>query len=289
MQSLWMIFAALCFSVANLTIKLSTDCTNPGQVLFFRGGLALLCIVIWSFFRRQTLRTAYPKLHLSRSLSGVGAVGIYTYVLTILPMVTTVTLNYTAPVWLATFTVVFAVIKRTKVPPLAMLMCIAVSMVGVVLLLKPAFSTGQGAVASLGLLSGFLSAIAYWQIKSLNATGEPIMRIVFYHSLTMTIAGLLWWLIDPRVLELRALPWLFATAIFTLGGQLAMTFAVSKGKALFTSSLMYLTVVFSAILGVLLTHDGLTIDWLGYVGAGLIIACSIAATALNLRKPKTIL
>jgi S-adenosylmethionine uptake transporter len=283
MQSLWMIFAALCFSTANLTIKLSSELATPAQILFFRGGIALIFVASWCAFKRQSLRTEYPRLHLTRSLSGVGSISLYTYGLTVLPMVTVVTLNHTAPVWLAIFMIVFALIQGTKLPRPAMLLCIGASMLGIILLLKPVFATGQGFAASLGLLSGFLSAVAYWQIKSLSKTGENATRIVFYHSLAITCGGILWWLFTPSTLNPHALPWLLITALLTLAGQFLMTIAVSKGHPLVTGSLMYLTVVFSAILGALFTRDGLTIDWQGYIGVALVVSCSIAATVLNFK------
>jgi drug/metabolite transporter (DMT)-like permease len=91
---------------------------------------------------RQPLATAHPKLHLSRSLSGVSSLALFTYAVMALPLATGVTLNYTSPVWLAMLVVGMAVIKGIKKPRPAMLLCIVASMVGVGLLLKPIFAAG---------------------------------------------------------------------------------------------------------------------------------------------------
>ncbi len=289
MQSLWMIFAAVCFAFASLTVKFASEFASASQALAFRGGVAFVCIGAWCVLVRQSVATAHPKLHLSRSLSGVSSLALFTYAVMALPLATGVTLNYTSPVWLAMLVVGMAIFKGTRKPRPTMLLCIAASMVGVGLLLKPIFAAGQFFDAAMGLLSGMLSAVAYWQIKSLGATGEPTTRIVFYHSLTAVIIGGLWWAIDytyiaPKALDMRAVPWLLANGALAMGGQIAMTRAYSAGKTLFASNLMYLTVVFSAFLGAWFTHD--VMDTLSYVGVAIIVGCSVAATVLNIEKAK---
>lgn len=281
MQSLWMVFAALNFSLANLTIKLLGHSVDSAQILFFRGLIAVCCLVIWCVATRQTVWTNQPKLHLSRSISGVGSVALYTYVLTALPMVTAVTMNYTSPIWLVIFTVLMAVFKRTKQPPLVLILCIFTSMSGVILLLKPVFESGNITSAVMGLLSGFLSAVAYWQIKSLSKTGEAIIKIVFYHSFSMMIGGGIWWLWTQFAVHWLMVPWLIITALLTLTGQLSMTYALSKGPTLLTSNLMYLTVLFTAVLGIIFTKDGSSIDTFGYFGIILIIGSSMVAATFT--------
>lgn len=277
-----MVFAAVCFAFASLTVKFASEFATASQALAFRGAVAFVCIALWCAALRQPLATQHPKLHLSRSLSGVSSLALFTYAVMALPLATGVTLNYTSPVWLALLTVVIALIHGKKLPSTAMLACIAASMVGVGLLLKPIFAAGQGFDAAMGLLSGILSAVAYWQIKSLGATGEPTTRIVFYHSLTAVVVGALWWALTPQALDMRAVPWLLANGLLAMAGQIAMTRAYSAGKTLFTSNLMYLTVVFSAFLSAAFTNDAM--DALSYVGVAVIVACSVAATVLNMPK-----
>ena len=40
------------------------------------------------------------------------------------------------------------------------------------------------------LISGFLSALAYLQVRKLGQLGEPEYRVVFYFSLGGSVAGL---------------------------------------------------------------------------------------------------
>lgn len=282
MQSLWMILASLAFALSGLTVKFASQYANPAQALTFRGLVALCAVGLWCVIYKHNLKTPHPKLHLSRSTSGVFSLALFTYTLMALPLATAVTLNYTAPVWLACMLIVLAFWKGKAQPNRALVACILLSLVGVTLLLKPVFSSGQLLDALLGLLSGFLSAVAYWQIRKLGSLNEPVWRIVFYHSLTATLAGLIWWLYRFNPIDMRALPWLLANGAFALIGQLAMTRAYSAGKALFTSNLQYLTVVFAAVFGALFTHD--VLDVTAYIGIVLIIACSVFATVLSVKK-----
>ncbi len=285
-----MIFAAVCFAFASLSVKFATPYASAAQALTIRGLVAFVAITAWCLWVRQPLATQHPKLHLSRSLSGVSSLALFTYAVMALPLATGVTLNYTSPVWLAMLMVGIALVKGTKTPRPAMLACIAASMVGVALLLKPIFAAGQAFDALMGLLSGILSAVAYWQIKSLGATGEPTTRIVFYHSLTTVIMGAAWWVgaaslsMISWAFDARALPWLLLYGALAMAGQIAMTHAYSAGKTLLTSNLMYLTVVFSAFLGAWFTDD--VMDTLSYVGVAVIVGCSIAATMLTIEKKR---
>ncbi len=285
-----MIFAAVCFALASLSVKFATPYASAAQALTVRGIVAFVAIAAWCLWMRQPLATQHPKLHLSRSLSGVSSLALFTYAVMALPLATGVTLNYTSPVWLALLMVGIALVKGSKLPRPAMMLCIAASMVGVALLLKPIFAAGQAFEAAMGLLSGMLSAVAYWQIKSLGATGEPTTRIVFYHSLTTVIMGTVWWLgagalsVMPWTFDMRALPWLLLYGALAMAGQIAMTRAYSLGKTLLASNLMYLTVVFSAFLGAWFTHD--VMDAVSYMGVAVIVCCSVAATVLSVEKSK---
>jgi S-adenosylmethionine uptake transporter len=285
MQSLWMIFAAVCFALASLTVKFAAPYASAAQALTLRGLVALLCIGAWCWWIQQDLRTVHPKLHASRSFSGGLSLALFTYAIMVLPLATGVTLSYTSPVWLALLTVGVALFKGKALPRTAMLVCIGTSMVGVVLLLKPVFAAGQVFDAAMGLLSGMLAAVAYWQIKSLGATGEPTTRIVFYHSIIVTFIGAVWWAATANntptsgAINPQGLPWILANGVLALAGQIAMTRAYAAGKTLFSSNLMYLTVVLSSFLGAWLTHDALDV-W-SYLGIAIIVACSVAATVLN--------
>ncbi len=160
---------------------------------------------------------------------------------------------------------------------------VALGFVGVLLVLRPSFGAGQWLGASGGLLSGLLSATAYWYVRDLARHGEPAWRIVFYFSLTVLVIGFAGSLITgfsehtPAGVLLLA-----AVGVIALLAQLAMTRAYALGHALLTASLQYSAIVFSATLGVIADRIALA----GWIGMAVIIGSGALATWLAQRRPR---
>lgn len=95
--------------------------------------------------------------------------------------------------------------------------------------------------------------------------------MVFYLSLTGLIMGAVWSTITGwHPLTISSLPYLAGNGISAMIAQLAMTRAYKVGKKFTVASLSYLTVVFSALSGVLLFGDKIT--WQEAVGMVIIVA-----------------
>ncbi len=287
-----MLLAAGCFGASTLTLKFAKTGATAAQALTVRGLIAIALVGAWCAWRNHDLRTAHPKMHASRSGSGALSLALFTYAIMALPLAAGITLSYTSALWLALYAVALALFAKRPMPRPALLVCIAVSMVGLVLLVKPIFSSGQWFDASIALLSGALAAVAYWQIRSMGAVNEPVWRMVFYHSLMLCCVGAIWWLalcvFSTQALSVpsaAALPWLALNALLSLGGQIAMTHAYAAGKTLLASNLQYLTVVVATVLGALFTHE--VLDFSSYAGIAIIVASCSAATALSWVKPAT--
>lgn len=283
MQALWMLLAASCFGLSTLTLKFAKIGANAAQALTVRGLIALALVGAWCAWQGYPVRTFHPKMHIARSGSGALSLALFTYAIMALPLATGITLSYTSAIWLALYALAVALWTRAPMPRPALLGCIALSMVGMVLLVKPILTSGQWFDASAALLSGALAAVAYWQIRSMGALNEPVWRMVFYHSMMLALVGGVWWVWVQGVPSLAVLPWLGLNAVLSLAGQLAMTQAYAAGKTLLASNLQYLTVVVATVLGALFTHD--VLDASSYAGIVVIVASCSAATALSWVKP----
>jgi hypothetical protein len=112
------------------------------------------------------------------------------------------------------------------------------------------------------------------QVRKLGQMGEPEYRVVFYFSLTTTVAGLR----HPARRRVRALPfhtWHSGAAAAgdrhsALLAQMAMTRAYRLGKVLVVANLQYTGIVFSSLWGMLLWGD--RFDWHVWLGMGVILA-----------------
>jgi len=235
-----------------------------------------------------SLRTAVPLLHVQRGASGVTALALWFYTLGTLPLSTAVTLNYMSSVWMAVFLVLQLAWRRWRgqdVPtiPLPLLGAVVVGFLGVTLVLRPTIERDLWLQGLVGLASGMLSAVAYFQVASLGRVGEPEVRVVFYFSLFGAVSGLLisgvealyrgsiWsWPTGTTLL------WLLGTGLFATLAQVCMTRAYARGNALVMASLQYLGIAHAFVLGVLLFDD--PVHAVAVVGMALIVLAGIAAT-----------
>jgi S-adenosylmethionine uptake transporter len=221
-------------------------------------------------------------MHLRRGAVGTVSLGLWFFATAMLPLGTATALNYTSSLFLAAFAVGAALRARRPVQS-GLAFVIVLGFVGVLLLLQPNFSAGQWLGAAAGLISGMLSALAYWHVRELALRGEPEWRIVFYFSasaLTLGVGGSL--LTGFSVHTPVGVALLATVGISALLAQLAMTRAFSRGRALFTASLSYSSIVFASILGVVVFADHVT--FAGWIGMAIIIGSGVLATFIAQRR-----
>ncbi|WP_374334628.1 DMT family transporter [Leeia sp.] len=270
--ALWMLLASLGFAGMGALVKLGSEHHfSAAELVFYRSLLSLLMVYALIVWRKQSLRTQYVRTHVQRSLAGTAALMTSFYTLSRLPLATASTLQYTSALFLALLTVVV----YRKRPPLPVLLAIGLGFLGVVSLLKPTFSSQNLSAALVGLLSGLLAALAYVNVKTLGKLGEPGWRVVFYFTLTATLAAGGLMLFDRfHAIDTRGALILLGLGVTGTLGQTGLTHAYRQGKTLVVASLSYATVLFSALLGWCIWGNGLDL-WSGLgmllvVGSGVL-------------------
>ncbi len=274
MKSSWMLVAGLLFGLMGVFVKLGAPHFSHIELVFYRSLFGLL--MVYGIMRHQHIgiATRHWRAHLWRSLSGSVALALFFYCITVLPLATAVTLNYTAPLFLTLFTML--VFKDKFHPPLTA--AIGLGFCGVVLLLQPALEREQLLPGLLGLVSGFLAGVAYLNVKQLAMIGEPDTRTVFYFSLVATLGSGVWMFFDTvHAITLEGFAILLGLGASATLAQLAMTRAYRTGRTLVVGSLAYSTIVFASLFGMLLWGETLNLEsWLG-------MAFIIASGVLSLR------
>src|SRR5512138_1275539 len=105
MKSSWMLVAAALFALMGVLVKHASAHFSPAELVFYRSafGLAAIWAVVAVSHRRLLAPLATPHLrsHFWRGVSGFAALVLFFYALARLPLATAVTLNYTAPLFLA--------------------------------------------------------------------------------------------------------------------------------------------------------------------------------------------
>lgn len=257
MQSLWMLVASLLFACMGVCVKLSAQAGySAAEIVFYRSAVSLVLMFGLILWRGTPLATPHWRFQFQRGVAGFMALSLYFWAITLLPLATAVTLNYTAPLFLA---VLVLLVSKDKVRP-AMFGTLVLGLVGIVLLLRPTFSRDLIFGGLVGLASGIVAAVAYFNVRELGQRGETEARTVFYFSLTATIGSLGWLAFSEiHALTLQGGLLLFGVASLATLAQLAMTRAYKRGKTLVSASLAYSTVVFSTLLGAVFWHEHLTI------------------------------
>ncbi|MBI5007482.1 MAG: DMT family transporter [Nitrosomonadales bacterium] len=273
-----MLVAGLMFACMGVLVKIGATQFSSNELVFYRSLFSLLIVYAMLHRAKVRLSTRHWQGHLWRGLSGTVAMLLFFYCITVLPLATAITLNYTSSLFISALTVL--VLKEKFHIPLSS--ALVIGFVGVVLLLHPTLEQEQFAGGLLGLASGFLAAIALLNVRQLGVLGEPGMRVVFYFNLIATVASGAWMLQDTlHPLAFADLPLLIAIGASATVAQLAMTRAYRIGQTLVVGSLAYSTIVFSALFGLLFWQETLSASaWFG-------IALIIASSMLSLRLAPT--
>lgn len=182
-------------SVMGALIKGLGDTYPTGQIVFVRSLFALIpviLLVLWSGGLRQ-LRTRRPWLHVSRSVTGFGAMLCSFAALGLLPLADATALGFVSPL-MATALAGPLLGERVRLNRWA---AVLVGFAGVILMVRPVGAvTGPSLYGFLpvgvcfALLGALGVALAMISIRRMSST-EPSITIVFYFTLTSTVLGAL--------------------------------------------------------------------------------------------------
>ncbi len=280
MKSSWMLVAATLFALMGVLVKQASAHFSSPELVFYRSVFGLVAIWLGIVWQRRRwfapLVTQHLITHFWRGLAGFTALVLFFYALAHLPLATAVTLNYTAPLFLA----VLSVVWLREQPGRGLVLAVLLGFGGIVLLLRPQLQADTWLPALAGLVSGLLAAVAYVNIKRLGKLGEPEWRVVFYFTLLATLGGGAWMLLvgfhAPRLADM---PMLVGIGISATLAQLALTRAYHRGRTLTVGALAYSTVVFSALYGVLWFDERLPM--IAWLGIALIVAAGITAVRVS--------
>lgn len=275
-----MLIAGVFFAVMGVCVKLGAAKFSTSELVFYRSLFGFLTIYIITRTQNLPLATPRWRMHLSRSIVGFVSLLLFFYAITMLPLATAITLNYTSPLFLAILT---AMLMRTAAKPL-LIAAVLFGFIGVTALLNPTLHQDQLLAGLVGLLSGASAGLAYYQVTQLGRIGEPEWRTVFYFTLVCTLGSGAWMVIhDFHAISIPDLLLLIGMGASATLAQLAMTRAYRKGNPLVVGSLAYSTVVLASLFGVLIWHETLSIDqWLAIA---LIVASGVLSVQAT-RRPQ---
>jgi drug/metabolite transporter (DMT)-like permease len=276
MQSLWMLAAGLAFSLMGAFVKLGAEQFSAAELVFYRSLVQMAGAYAMLAGAGGTVKTKRFGMHVHRGVSGFVSLFMFFYALTTLPVATAMTLNYSSPLFLA---LLLTFLARER-PGVMLIGTVLLGFAGVLLLLRPAVNAEQLWPFAVGLASGAISAVAYWNVRELVRAQEPEARVVFYFALFACLGSLVWMAPQAWHRVTWSNAWILAgVGVMGTLGQLFMTRAYGQGKTLVTAALSYSGIVFSSVLGIAFFGD--VLPWFAWLGMALIVIAGIIAVQLQ--------
>jgi drug/metabolite transporter (DMT)-like permease len=280
LQSLWMLLASFGFACMGVCVKFAALRFSAAEIVFYRSVISL-CLM-FGLVRAQNvaIRTPYWRLQFFRGGSGFASLLLYFYAISMLPLATAVTLNYTSPLFLVVFLAGFG---GVRLPRLAVAVLLA-GFLGVALLLRPTLAAEQWVAGLIGLASGILAGLAYFNVRALGQLGEPEVRTVFYFSLLSSAGAALWMaFFDFHRVDFNGGLLLLGVGAFATIAQLAMTRSYKQGNAMLSASLAYSAVIFASVFGAFFWNETLGPD--AWLAIALIVGSGLLATRVSRQRP----
>ncbi|WP_342367072.1 DMT family transporter [Lysobacter arenosi] len=267
---LTMLVAVALFAMMDAGLKQLSAHYPPFQVASLRGAASLPLVLVWALATvgvGPLIRVRW-SLHLLRGVLGVAMMAAFVYAVARMPLSTTYSIFFVAPLMITAMSVPFL---GEKVGPRRWT-AIAVGLIGVLVLLRP---TGEGMV-SLAALAVLVAALMYSvsaiTVRILARTDSTQSMMVWLMAMIAVGAGVLAW---PQWVPIRGDDlWLIA-GIGVAGalGQYAITEAFRMGEASLIAPLEYTALVWGVLLD--LTLWGVLPDAITWLGAGIIIASGL--------------
>jgi drug/metabolite transporter (DMT)-like permease len=269
-----MLASAFFFSLMSLQVKVAGQFL-PSQEIVLARGLVSLVLSYWLVKRARISPWGRRKwILILRGVFGFAAMSCFYYALTQLPIAEATVLHFTSPLWTALIAALFLreELSRWVLGP------IVVSLVGVVLVTRPALVFGDAAAeintfgVGIALLGAMLSAMAYVSVREASKTEDPLV-IVFYFPLVTVPATL------PFISEFvwpQGWVWLvlLGVGVSTQIAQIFLTRGLALEPAGRAMTVGYAQIIFVVLWGMIFFAEYLDV-W-GVVGSLLVIAGTLA-------------
>ena len=270
---MWMIFGSICFGTMNALVKWTSFHADVWMIIMVRSAVIALAVAIFAGSRGLSLKVNDKRKMLLRCVVGMTAMILYFTALGRIPIGQAVTLQYTAPLFVALLS---GRVIRERVEPMVALLVVS-AFAGIVLIVSPDLSSiDSDALLALG--SGFFAAMAYMYVRELRNT-DSASSVVFWFAAFSVVGSIFQALPDVAGLEWKTVAALIGIGIGAGGGQVGITMAYHRANAAWVSAFSYLTVIVATFYGFTLFNETLgASDWLGgllIVGSGIVLILSL--------------
>lgn len=241
---MWMLLTGLCFVAVTGIVKYVGSNVPAAQAAFLRYVLGLVFLL--PMIRPIIAARLTPRqlgLFTLRGLVHSGAVILWFFAMTQIPIAEVTAMNYLNPVYV---TLAAALFLGEALPP-RRLAAVGFALLGAIVILRPGIRTIEpGHIAMLFTALGFAASYLIAKIVSGEVSAAVVVGML---SVTVTIglAPFAWavW-ITPTLTDLG---WLFLVACFATAGHYTMTLAFAAAPLTVTQPVTFLQLVWAVTLG----------------------------------------
>jgi drug/metabolite transporter (DMT)-like permease len=262
---LWMVGTLVSFATMAIAVRELTDTINSFEIVFLRTSVALAIILGTVLFRGwKTISTNHLRLHIFRN--SIHYIGNLTWIVgvSLIPLAQVFALEFSIPIWVAIFAVLFLKEKLT----IGKITAISCGFLGVLVILRPGLITiDQGSLAV--LCAAFCFATANVITKSLSKTDQPltILFLMFIMQLPISAIGAYFVWTSPVWADC---PWILLVGIMSLTAHYCMTRAITLADVTVVIPIDFMRMPIIAIIGFYLYSEPFSI-WI-FLGAVLIFS-----------------
>ncbi|MGM8365633.1 DMT family transporter [Virgibacillus sp. W0181] len=242
-----LLLSAFGFSLMAAFVKLSGDVPTVQKTLFRNAVSMVIAFGFVKYFKERLFgKKENQKFLLLRS--ALGAVGILLnfYAIDHLVLSDADMLNKMSPF----LTMIFAALFLKEHVRRFQVIAIVIAFIGTFFIIKPAFNV-EVVPYLLGFLSAFFAAGAYTVLRVLG-NKEQFYTVVFYFSFFTTMGLLPFVVLFYEPMTLKQWIYLLAAGVFATVGQFGITVAYKYAPAKEISIFFYSTVVYSALISIVL-------------------------------------
>ena len=264
----WMILGSFAFGTMNAIIKKTEDFDiNVSTIVLVRSSVIAGIVFLWALYYARPLKIVNRKKMFLRCFTGLTAMFCYFYSLQRIPITQAVSLQYTAPLFVAIFS---GKILKEKVTPSVMI-CVLISFFGVSLIVSPEFGKVEPD-ALFALASGLGAGLAYIFVRDLRSTDSPA-GVVFWFAMFSILVSAPFAIRETIFLSLNELLLLISVGLGAGIGQIGITLAYQQANAAWISAFSYTIVLVASFYGWYYFDEVLKFD--DYLGALLIVTTGI--------------
>lgn len=271
-RGIWLFtLSVFLINIMNALSKHVSDVHAPLEIVFYRGAIALVLLVVWAAIRGRLFtlhQTARPWSHFGRSLFGNIGLLLVIWSFALLPMA-----DATATLFASSMivTILSATILKEHVGPWRW-GAVIVGFSGILMIVQPTHAMMHNPAALVPLGAAFSGALVQIYLRDLGRS-EDSLTTVFYFLLLGLLVGGVYMPFGGQFLTGETWLPMIALAVCGLVSLIVKTYAYSLAEASLLSPFQYTAILWATLFGWLFWGDVPTLTVTA--GAAIIIASNL--------------